>query len=535
MLKFSLSQSVGKGAIGTPAADAEIIQRIFSKMKDSKLKPLYQGRIDGKAGPKTIAAIACYQAARRIKVTGKVEPIGQTISKLKMESIPGLQADLDAAKFTVSKTNVPASQVPKLPSAQKQQATFEIDKFEKSAPVRESEAKILASALRSLMKSGILVVPAFLDANPSGHITVELEALYPKPKNANEQSALATSIKTALQGKVGWTFQAGSKLRAKTVRAYAHLRGAKPASREFLKFLGLSARFDYSLTVLHLGGLERSIDAGESKRELDIQRRVIQRDRLVSGKGLISGGERRLKRELELLISALEGTIIVGTIDAPVRAQYSRQIKRMSDRIFAEASSGKIDWDDAAKQANTIRNRYMDRIRAASTHIGRNMAQGLKPVGIPLSINDITDPKVAEKIKLGAQERAMKNLGIDIRNIDDLSPEERLQVQKEVIRSAGRSGAKVDLAMKGTRLVGRLMIPISVATAAWQIYEAENKILETGRQVSIAGGAAGGAYILGTAGAVFGPVGAIAGIIIGGIVGGIAGEEVFEGLTGYDG
>lgn len=141
MLKFSLTKAVGKGVIGASVSDVEILQRIFAKLKGPDRKPLYSGRIDGKAGPKTIAAIACYQQAKGVKVTGKVETMGQTINKLKMESIPGLQAGLDAAKFSVTKAPVPTSQAPKLPSAEKQQATYEINKFEKSAPVRESEAK----------------------------------------------------------------------------------------------------------------------------------------------------------------------------------------------------------------------------------------------------------------------------------------------------------------------------------------------------------------------------------------------------------
>lgn len=86
---------------------------------------------------------------------------------------------------------------------------------------------------------------------------MELEALYPKPKNANEKAALATSIKSALQGKAGWAFQAGSKLTVRTITTYAHLKSAKPASHEFLRMFGLEGvRFDYSATLIHLGGIE---------------------------------------------------------------------------------------------------------------------------------------------------------------------------------------------------------------------------------------------------------------------------------------
>lgn len=63
------------------------------------------------------------------------------------------------------------------------------------------------------------------------------------------------------------------------------------------------------------------------------------------------------------------------TIDSKARLTYTIEIKRMSNRLRADAVSRRITWADAARQAQETRNLIMEVIRARSTPVGRALAQ----------------------------------------------------------------------------------------------------------------------------------------------------------------
>jgi len=89
-----------------------------------------------------------------------------------------------------------------------------------------------------------------------------------------------------------------------------------------------------------------------------------------------------------------------------------------------------------------------------------------------------------------------------------------------IVESAGKSNPSVNLKMLQLSRAGKGLIVLSLAISVYEIYTAEKKVAETGKQIAIngagiAGGAAGGAL----AGLICGP-GAPVCVLIGGFVGG---------------
>lgn len=105
-------------------------------------------------------------------------------------------------------------------------------------------------------------------------------------------------------------------------------------------------------------------------------------------------------------------------------------------------------------------------------------------------------------------------------NFNTLSEVQKNQVYASIVESAGKSNPSVNLKMLQLSRAGKGLIVLSLAIAVYEIYTAENKVAETGKQIAIngagiAGGAAGGAM----AGLMCGP-GAPACVVIGEFVGG---------------
>ncbi|MFB4356848.1 hypothetical protein RBJ15_11305 [Pantoea sp. BS_4] len=101
-------------------------------------------------------------------------------------------------------------------------------------------------------------------------------------------------------------------------------------------------------------------------------------------------------------------------------------------------------------------------------------------------------------------------------NFASLSEVQKNQVYASIVESAGKSNPSVNLKMLQLSRAGKGLIVLSLAISVYEIYTAENKVAETGKQIAINGaGIAGGAL----AGVVCGP-GAPVCVLIGGFVGG---------------
>ncbi len=81
-MPIQITKTVGLKAHGQTPLDVKTIQTAFAAIKCKRGKPFYQGRIDGKCGPKTLIAIEDFQGQNNIRPTGRVEPQGPTITRI---------------------------------------------------------------------------------------------------------------------------------------------------------------------------------------------------------------------------------------------------------------------------------------------------------------------------------------------------------------------------------------------------------------------------------------------------------------------
>lgn len=147
----------------------------------------------------------------------------------------------------------------------------------------------------------------------------------------------------------------------------------------------------------------------------------------------------------------------------------------------------------------------MEMVRSRSTPPGRAMAEQLKSEG--KTLNEL----VAKKAKSLFGPQA---------NFNNLSEVQKNQIYAGIVESAGKSNPQVNMKMMQLSRLGKGLVVLSIAISVYEIYTAEDKISESGRQLAInsagiAGAVAGGAM----AGLMCGP-GAPVCVIIGGFVGG---------------
>ncbi|NEG58264.1 hypothetical protein [Pantoea agglomerans] len=215
------------------------------------------------------------------------------------------------------------------------------------------------------------------------------------------------------------------------------------------------------------------------------------------------------REQFDAAINALQGDVAAAaarlSVDPRLRLEYSKRIKEMAEDLRSRANLGLITWEQAAREAQEMRNLIMEMIRTRSTPLGRAMAEQIKSSG--KTLNELVAKKATSMFGPKA-------------NFATLSEMQKNQVYASIVESAGKSNPKVNLKMLQLSRAGKGLIVLSIAISVYEIYTAEDKVTETGKQLAvngagIAGGAAGGAL----AGLVCGP-GAPVCVLIGGFVGG---------------
>ncbi|KJV46426.1 hypothetical protein VH86_21105 [Pantoea sp. BL1] len=214
------------------------------------------------------------------------------------------------------------------------------------------------------------------------------------------------------------------------------------------------------------------------------------------------------REKFDEAISALQGDISTAatrlSIDPRLRLEYAKLIKKMADDLRSRANMGMITWEKATQEAHETRNMIMEMIRTRSTPLGRAMAEQMKMSG--KTLNALIAKKATELYGAKVQ-------------FNQLSSSQQDRVYAAIVESAGKSNPRINLKMMQLSRAGRGLIVLSVAISVYEIYQADNKVAEAGRQIAInsagiAGGAAGGAL----AGLACGP-GAPVCVMIGGFVG----------------
>jgi hypothetical protein len=189
----------------------------------------------------------------------------------------------------------------------------------------------------------------------------------------------------------------------------------------------------------------------------------------------------------EQAIKSLESQITnVGahlTIDTHARLLYIGEIKRMSDRLRAGATAGRITWAAAAREAQEARNLIMGVVRTRSTPVGRSFAEKLKLKGY--SLNQLIATKTVEL----HGEKAI---------FSRLSNAKQNAVYASIVTSAGKSNRRVTLAMARLSYAGRSVLFLSLALSTYHVATSSNKMAAFQKELtingaSVAGGIAGGA------------------------------------------
>lgn len=211
-------------------------------------------------------------------------------------------------------------------------------------------------------------------------------------------------------------------------------------------------------------------------------------------------------------MDALQGEVANGgvylTLDPHLRMQYSRMIKEMADELHTKAASGAISWQQAASEAQEIRNTMMEMIRSRSTPVGRAMAQQLKREG--KTLNELVARKT---LQLYGNNASFNSLTVSAQD----------KVYSEIVLSAGKSNPRVNAKMLLYSRAGKGLILLSLAISVYVIATSDDKVAAAEREATtagagIAGGMAGGAI----AGLMCGP-GAPVCVTIGAFVGGALG------------
>lgn len=193
------------------------------------------------------------------------------------------------------------------------------------------------------------------------------------------------------------------------------------------------------------------------------------------------------------------------TIDSHARVIYAREIKKMSDELRNNASTGKITWAQAAQEAQETRNLIMDIVRRRSTSVGRSMAQRLKAQGY--SLNELIGTQTTRKYGESAV-------------FSKLTTAQQNKVYADIVMSAGKSNPGVTRAMSRFAYAGRGLILFSIGLSAYTIATSTNKTETAMREAALTGAGIGGGIAGGAlAGLACGP-GAPVCVTVGAFVGG---------------
>ncbi|MGL5733928.1 MAG: hypothetical protein ACRCYS_03595, partial [Beijerinckiaceae bacterium] len=212
---------------------------------------------------------------------------------------------------------------------------------------------------------------------------------------------------------------------------------------------------------------------------------------------------------------------------AGVRQRYVRDIKEMSDALWAAYKAGEISAEFGAQSANQMRNQILEMGRAHDMDLGRAYAKKLKKTG--LNLDDVV--QYIMNNKEGFKERFAG------RQFSTLSDAEKTLIYEEAIKSAGRNRASETAKIPRLRWAARGLWLATAAIAIFNIGTSNTPWWQTGREASNIGGGllgsmAGGAA-MGAAGGVWaGPIGVGVGILVGGILGAVLADRAYVEVAG---
>lgn len=226
-----------------------------------------------------------------------------------------------------------------------------------------------------------------------------------------------------------------------------------------------------------------------------------------SRKPVTKGNSSKYEKEFESTIRSIQyvidGIMLQGIHDNYVRTEYHNEIKNMSNTFRNEVLAGRMTWEEAAKQANKIRNEIMNLTRTKTWPIGLVIAKNLKQNGMTL---------------IESQNKYANELYNS--NYNSLTKQaQKNAVNEKVTIKSGVSRASTDAQLRGISKCARGVIVFSLAISAYNIWTAENKVNATLKEGSMMAAGFAGSMAGGAAGLTCGP-GAVVCVPVGAFIGG---------------
>lgn len=200
----------------------------------------------------------------------------------------------------------------------------------------------------------------------------------------------------------------------------------------------------------------------------------------------VAGALQNDQRAFSAALASLQGTASNFAAhciqDSRVRVQYLRDIQNMSAEFVQSVGSGKMSPREAATLASQMRNEILDLSRLRNSPVGRAYAKKLKPSGRTMA--DLTEHYATKMFQ---------------QPFESLSERQQATIFKEMIHSAGRDRGAVSGIAKTLGMAGKRVLFVSLAVAAYEIYQAEDKTTETMHQGAIAAAGVAGGWGVGAA------------------------------------
>ncbi|WP_157643721.1 hypothetical protein [Burkholderia ubonensis] len=199
--------------------------------------------------------------------------------------------------------------------------------------------------------------------------------------------------------------------------------------------------------------------------------------------GVIDSGD---SKSLEIALAELQATAAQFSAtcisDARARTRYAKDIAAAANEFRLAAYSGRLSMRDAAEQARAMRNQIMELSRLRSSPVIRAYATRIKGKGRSLSFLAEKYAQVRYSIPFGA-----------------LSEQQQASVYADIIRASGRPDQNIMKLAEKMGRAGRRALLVSLAIAAYEVAESDNKPREVARQGTLAGAGMVGGWATGAA------------------------------------
>lgn len=178
---------------------------------------------------------------------------------------------------------------------------------------------------------------------------------------------------------------------------------------------------------------------------------------------------------LERALESMEGAALKFSADAisdaAQRENYNRNMKRVKAEVLAQVNAGKISVKEAAEFCYEARNKIMAEIRGKTSVHGRAMVEKKKKA-----------PKAIEAL---LDEKSIKAFG---KQFLELETGQRGAIHYEIVESSARPNTHYNTRNEVLKVVGKVLIVVTVAYAVYDVVNADNKYKEGVKQGSVIGG-----------------------------------------------